>query len=72
MPEAVDPSPLIEEKLADLAAEHEPRIEALVQAVAEAGSDGVRGVKAELRRARRAYRFARREVEKLRGPGVAW
>jgi hypothetical protein len=70
--EAVDPSPIIEEKLTVLADEHEPRIDALARAIAVAGSHDVRGLKTELRRAKRAYRSAQREVEKLRGPGIAW
>jgi hypothetical protein len=72
VPDAVDPTPLIAEKLRLLAEEHEPRIDALGRAIAVAVSDDVRGLKTELRRAKRAYRSAQREVEKLRGPGVAW
>jgi hypothetical protein len=70
--EASDPSPIIDEKLATLAAEHEPRIGEIERAVAEAGSDDTQRLKIELRRARRWYAAARREVEKLRGPGIAW
>jgi hypothetical protein len=72
VPEAVDPSPIIDEKLKVLAKEHEPRIDALYRAASQAGSDDLRRLKTELRRAKRAYASARREVEKLRGPGVAW
>jgi hypothetical protein len=72
VPDAVDPSPIVDEKLAAVAAEHEPRIAEIERAVAEAGPDDARRMKTELRRARRAYAAARREVEKLRGPGIAW
>ncbi len=44
VPDAVDPSPIIEEKLTVLADEHEPRSDALAQAIAVAGSDDVRGL----------------------------
>jgi hypothetical protein len=73
MNEVADPSPVIEERLRSVAAQHEPRIEALELAVVNASSDEVRDVKKELRRAKRAYAAARREIiQKLRGLGVAW
>jgi hypothetical protein len=66
--DVVDPNPIIEERLKVLAAEHEPGIAILKRAVA----NGEPGSKSELRRAKRAYRLAALEVEKLRGPGAAW
>jgi hypothetical protein len=72
MPEVVDPRPAIEERLRGVAEEHEPRITALEHALAEAGSSNARALKKELRRARRAYRVARREISRLCDPGVAW
>jgi hypothetical protein len=59
---------MVEERLKALASEHEPRITALQRSV----RDGVPGAKAELRRAKRTYAAARREVAKMRGRGVAW
>jgi hypothetical protein len=67
VPEVVDPSPIIERRLAELAAEHVPSIKAIQDALAVAPSEAKPALKTELRRARRAYASARREVEK---PGV--
>ena len=72
MPEVVDPDPLIKARLLAIAAEHEPRIEAPVRSLADATSKESRELKKELRRVKRAYAAARRDVAKLRGPGVAW
>jgi hypothetical protein len=72
MAAVVDPSPLIEEKLRALAAEHEPRIAALERRVAEADRAARRAAKAELQSSRRAYAAERRAVEKLRGPWISW
>jgi hypothetical protein len=72
VPEAVDPSPLIAEKLKALAAEYEPQIEALERAVIDAGRSVRRSLKKDLRATKHAYRSARRESQKLRGPSVAW
>jgi hypothetical protein len=68
VPDAVDPTPVIDERLKALAAEHEPRIAAFKRAVAEREA----GAKRELRRAQRTYKKARREVERMRHSGVAW
>jgi hypothetical protein len=72
MPEVVDPRPAIEERLRGVAEEHEPRIKALEHALAETSSSNARPLKKELRRARRAYRIARREIRRLRDRGVVW
>jgi hypothetical protein len=72
MPEVVDPRPAIEERLRGVAEEHEPRITALEHALAETSSSNASLLKMELRRARRAYGAARREISRLRGRGVAW
>jgi hypothetical protein len=72
VPEAVDPTRVIEERLKAAASEHEPRIAALDQAIAAASRSEARGLRAERRRAKRAYRNARREVEKMRGPAISW
>jgi hypothetical protein len=72
VPDVVDPRPLIEERLSAVAIEHEPRIKALEHATAEASSSNAWALKKELRRARRAYRVARREIRRLHGQGVVW
>jgi hypothetical protein len=72
VPEIVDPSPIIERRLADLAAEHVPSIKAIHDALAVAPSEAKPALKTELRRARRAYASARHEMEKLRVPTIAW
>src|SRR5947208_2963667 len=61
VPETADPSPVIGERLAALAAEYEPRIEQLKIAIKRARSDETRELKAELKRSNRAYASARRE-----------
>ena len=70
--EVVEPGPLIDERLRAVAKEHEARIEALEHAFVEARSSNAKLLKKELRRARRAYRAARREIRRLRGRGVVW
>jgi hypothetical protein len=72
VPEAVDPTPVIEEKLSALAAEYEPKLDELEHAVAEADAATRRSAKADLRAMKRKYAAARREVEKLRGPIARW
>jgi hypothetical protein len=72
VPEVVDPMPVIEAKLSALAAEYEPKLDALERAVAEADAGAKRSAKAELRAMKRKYAAARREVEKLRGPIGNW
>ncbi len=72
MPDIVDPTPAIEEKLRALAAEYEPKLESLEHAVTESGGAGKRSAKAKLRAMKREYAHARREVEKLRGPLANW
>jgi len=72
VPEVVDPRPLIEERLRAAAEVHEPRIKELEHAIEETGSSNVRAHKKELRRARHAYRVARREIRRLHGRGVVW
>jgi hypothetical protein len=70
--DVVDQRPLIEGRLRAVAEEHEPRITALEHALAETSSSNPKLFKMELRRARRTYRAARREITRLRGRGVAW
>ena len=72
MPGVVDPEPIIEARLRALAAEHEPALAALDRAIAAAAPKEARSLRAERRRAKRKYRTARREVEKLRRHGVTW
>jgi hypothetical protein len=72
MNRVVDPTPLIEERLRSVTAEHEPSIKALEGAIANATLDEARDLKMQLRRARRTYAAARWDVEQLRGPGVVW
>jgi len=72
VPEIVDPSPIIQEKLHALAAEHEPRIAQLDKAIAATNRKAARPLRAERRRAKRSYRKARRAVDKLRGHRAAW
>jgi hypothetical protein len=72
VPEVVDPSPIIQEKLRALAAEHEPKIAELDAAVAAADRKAARLLRADRRRAKRSYRKARRVVEKLRTHRAAW
>jgi hypothetical protein len=62
----------MEERLRAVAEEHEPRIKALENAIAETGSSDAKPIKKELRRARGAYRAARGEIRRLRGRGVVW
>jgi hypothetical protein len=71
VPEVVDPSPVIEEKLTALAAEHEPRIMAMERRLAEVHPDDARRLKTDLRQAKRTYAAARQTFERLRGPGIA-
>jgi hypothetical protein len=72
VPDVVDPSPVIEARLQQLAAEHEPTIRALEDAVANAAPAELKGRKRELKQARSAYAQARRQAAALRGPGVTW
>lgn len=72
MPEIVDPTPIIEERLKALAAEHEPHLEELDAAIAKANRSDGRRLKRERRRKRRAYRSARRKVQGLSRSYVAW
>jgi hypothetical protein len=72
VPEVADPSPIIEEKLRALAAEHDPKIAELDAAVAAADRKAARPLRADRRRAKRSYRKARRAVEKLRSHRAAW
>jgi hypothetical protein len=67
-----DPSPLIEERLRLLAAEHAPRITALEQAIRTAQGAELKGLKDELVGEKRSYRAAQRDVRRLRGPSIAW
>jgi hypothetical protein len=66
VPEVVDPGPTIAQRLAILAAEHEPRIAELEGAVATAPPADRRHLKRELRAARRSYTRARRVVDESR------
>jgi hypothetical protein len=50
VPDVVDPSPIIVEKLNALAAEHEPRLEELDEAIANANRKDARRLKQERRR----------------------
>jgi hypothetical protein len=64
VPDVVDPTPVIEEKLRALAAEYGPKLKALERAVEDANAEPKRTAKAELRAMKRQYATARREVEK--------
>jgi len=72
VPEVVDPSPIIEEKLRALAAEHEPKIAKLDAAIAAADRKAARRLRVDRRSAKRSYRKARHAVEKLRSHRAAW
>jgi hypothetical protein len=72
VPGTVDPDPIIEQRLAALAAEYEPKLAALDDAIAMADGDTKRSLRADHRRLASAYREARRDVQRLRGPGAAW
>jgi hypothetical protein len=72
VPDIVDPSPVIEEKLRALAVEYEPKLDALERAVDDADAEMKRSAKADLRAMKRQYAAARREVAKLRGPIASW
>jgi len=66
----VDPSPIIEQRLIEVAAEYEPRLAVLRESIdSESARAARRGLKRSLRRTKREYRRARREVESLR---MAW
>jgi hypothetical protein len=70
--EIVDPTPIIEEKLSALAAKHEPRLRSFDAAIAKAKWSDRRHLKRERRRAMRAYRAARRRVQRLSRSPAAW
>jgi hypothetical protein len=70
--EIVDPTPIIEEKLSALAAEHEPRLKSFDAAIANAKPSDRRHLKRERRREVRAYHSARRKVQRLSRSPVAW
>ena len=66
----VDPSPIIEQRLIEVAAEYEPRLAVLRESIdSESARRARQGLKRSLRRTKREYRRARREVESLR---IAW
>ena len=69
MSEVVDPEPVIRERLAHLAIEHEPRIAELEQALASAEGSEKRRLSKDLRQAKRLYNKARRAT---RGQIVVW
>jgi len=72
MPDVVDPSAIIEERLKALAAEHESRLKKLDRAVVDANGKHARHLKRERRQERRAYRRARRKVQGLSRSGIVW
>jgi hypothetical protein len=73
MSDVVDPGPIIDERLHELAAQHEPTVTFLDHALESASAHKARALKKELRRARRVYIAAQQDVIKaLRGPGVKW
>jgi hypothetical protein len=72
VPGTVDPDLIIEQRLAALAAEYEPKLAVLTDAIATADGDTKRSLRADHRRLTSAYRKARRDVQRLRGPEAAW
>ena len=73
MPGVVDPQPLVEQRLREIDAQHEPRLQQARDTLKGASNRPARrGAKRHLRAARREHRQARREVQKLRGVTVAW
>ena len=63
----VDPSPIIEERLREVAAQYEPRLSELRASIAsESARSARRRLKRSLRQTKRDYRRARAEVEVLR------
>jgi hypothetical protein len=68
--EIVDPTPIIEEKLNALAAEYEPTLKKLDDAIVQAHQGDRLRLKRERRREMRAYRSARRKVQRLRSRAV--
>jgi hypothetical protein len=68
VPDTADPSPIISERLAALAAEYGPKLASLDSAIAAAEAGTKRSLPAE----KRDYRKMQREVRKLRGPGAVW
>ena len=63
----VDPSPLIEQRLSEVAAKYEPRLVQLQVSIAsESERAARRGLKRSLRQTKREYRRTRHQVESLR------
>jgi hypothetical protein len=70
--EIVDPTPIINERLKALAAEHEPSLSELDVAIAEANRGDRRRLKRGRRRKWRFYRLAQRKVQALTHSRAAW
>jgi hypothetical protein len=72
MPEIVDPSPLIAERLRAEAEEYEPRLRELDAAMASAtNADDKRRLIKEKHEVQRAYNAATRQARRLSGSGIA-
>lgn len=72
VPDIVDPTPFIDERLEVLAVEYQPRLKELDEAIAQANRRDRRRLKRQLRRERRAYRSARRKVQGLLRSRAVW
>lgn len=73
MTRIVDPRPLVDARLRELANEYEPRIAEVQARLAHAGDRvSAKRVKKELRDLQKLYRQQRRRTKAMLGPPVAW
>jgi hypothetical protein len=72
MAQVVDPRPLVESRLRELAAQFEPRLDALRRDIDQSNGQERRLLKRQLLEVNRAYRDARRAATALLHAPIAW